>query len=415
MNDLTTMGKLAKQASRQLAQTTNQQRNDALEAIADALHNESEAILKANNEDITAAKQNGLNPGTIDRLTLNTKRIQAMIDGLQEVIAQPDPIHQTLSQTVQENGLSITKISVPLGVIGMIYESRPNVTIDAAALSIKSGNAVILRGGKEAIHTNIALVSLIRSALKQVNLDSDCVQLIDNTDRSLVNAMLTMNDVFDVVIPRGGKSLIDNVIRTATVPVIQTGTGNNTLYVDKSADVNKALAVVENAKCQRISVCNCIENLCVHQAIANTFLPMLAQRLSRYEMTYYGDEIACSLIEGCLKAEDEQYACEFLDYKLAVKVVKDVHEAIDMIDRFGTHHSEGILAEDPQVIATFLNNVDAAAVYVNASTRFSDGYEFGLGCEIGISTQKLHARGPMGLQALTTIQYQVTADYLIRS
>ncbi len=415
MNDLYTMGKLAKQAGRQLAQTTNQQRNDALKAIADALHDESETILKANDEDVTAAKQNGLNPGTIDRLTLNTKRIQAMIDGLQEVIAQPDPIHQTLSQTVRENGLSITKISVPLGVIGMIYESRPNVTIDAAALSIKSGNAVILRGGKEAIHTNIALVKLIRSALKQGNLDPNCVQLIDNTDRSLVNAMLTMNDVFDVVIPRGGKSLIDNVIRTATVPVIQTGTGNNTLYVDQSADLNKALEVVENAKCQRISVCNCIENLCVHQAIANSFLPMLAQRLSRYDMTYYGDETACSLIEGCLKAEDEQYACEFLDYKLAVKVVKDVYEAIDMIDRFGTHHSEGILAEDPQVIATFLNNVDAAAVYVNASTRFSDGYEFGLGCEIGISTQKLHARGPMGLQALTTIQYQVTADYLIRS
>lgn len=310
--------------------------------------------------------------------------------------------------------MTIKAVTVPLGVIGMIYESRPNVTIDAAALAIKSGNAMILRGGKEALCTNKALVQVIQEALVNQQLDTHCVQLIESTDRSLVDEMLTMNEIFDVIIPRGGKSLIERVVNNARVPVIQTGTGNNTLYVDQSADLDKALPLVENAKCQRISVCNCIENLLVHRAVAADFLPRLVQQLKAYPMTYYGDETVCSLIDA-LPADDPLYACEFLDYKLAVKVVDSMAEVLAFIDTYGTHHSECILAQSPEAITQFLNGVDAAAVYVNASTRFSDGFEYGMGCEIGISTQKLHARGPMGLKALTTLQYQAAADYLIRS
>lgn len=414
MSDLQLMGKLAKKASKQLAQTSNEKRCEVLATIKANLLKATSTLIEANRLDLQKARERKLNEGLIDRLMIDEKRIQGMCEGITQVMNQPDPIHQVLSEMIQPSGLTIKTVSVPLGVIGMIYESRPNVTIDAAALAIKSGNAIILRGGKEAIHTNKALVQVIKEALASQELAVDCVQLIENTDRLLVDEMLKMNDLFDVVIPRGSKSLIDHVIANATVPVIQTGTGNNTLYVDQSADLEKALAVVENAKCQRISVCNCIENLLVHRAIAHKFLPMLEKRLSAYAMTYYGDDTVCFLMTA-KHADEEQYACEFLDYKLAIKVVDDMSEVLDFIDTYGTHHSECILAQDPIVISQFLNGVDAAAVYVNASTRFSDGFEYGMGCEIGISTQKLHARGPMGLKALTTIQYQAFADYLIRS
>lgn len=414
MSDLLQMGRLAKKAGKQLAQTTNEQRTNVLADISHRLLTHTKALIEANQQDIQAAQEKGLPASTIDRLMIDEKRIQAMREGIREVINQPDPLHQLISEETRPSGLTIKAITVPLGVIGMIYESRPNVTIDAAALAIKSGNAMILRGGKEALCTNKALVQVIQEALANQQLDTHCVQLIESTDRSLVDEMLTMNEIFDVIIPRGGKSLIERVVNNARVPVIQTGTGNNTLYVDQSADLDKALPLVENAKCQRISVCNCIENLLVHRAVAASFLPRLVQQLKAYPMTYYGDETVCSLIEA-LPADDQLYACEFLDYKLAVKVVDSMAEVLAFIDTYGTHHSECILAQSPEAITKFLNGVDAAAVYVNASTRFSDGFEYGMGCEIGISTQKLHARGPMGLKALTTIQYQAEADYLIRS
>lgn len=414
MIDLKSMGQQAKKASKALAQTSNEQRNAILARIIEKLTAYEDELIAANQLDIQAGRERKLNEGTIDRLMLNTTRIKGMCEGIQEVIEQPDPIHQILSEDVRPSSLSIKVVSVPLGVIGMIFESRPNVTVDAAALALKSGNAVILRGGKEALNTNIALVKVMKEALKEEQLNTHCIQLIEDTDRSLVDQMLKMNDIFDVVIPRGGKSLIDRVVQNATVPVIQTGTGNNTIYVDKSADLDKALPLIENAKCQRISVCNCIENLLVHRSIANDLLPKLVEQLKPYPMTYYGDKTVCSLIDA-QPATPEIYACEFLDYKLAIKVVDSIDEVLSFIDMYGTHHSECILAQDPQITAQFLNGVDAAAVYVNASTRFSDGFEYGLGCEIGISTQKLHARGPMGLKALTTIQYQAAADYLIRS
>lgn len=413
MIDLRHMGLQAKKASKALAQTSNEQRNAVLERIIEKLTVYADECIAANQLDIQAGRERKLNEGTLDRLMINTARIKGMCDGIQEVIEQPDPIHQTLSEDVRPSSLSIKVVSVPLGVIGMIFESRPNVTVDAAALALKSGNAVILRGGKEALNTNKALVKVMKEALKEEQLNTHCIQLIEEPDRSLVDQMLKMNDIFDVVIPRGGKSLIDRVVQNATVPVIQTGTGNNTIYVDKSADLDKALPLIENAKCQRISVCNCIENLLIHRSIANELLPKLVEQLKTYPMTYYGDETVCSFIEA-LPATPEIYACEFLDYKLAIKVVDSIDEVLSFIDMYGTHHSECILAQDPQIITQFLNGVDAAAVYVNASTRFSDGFEYGLGCEIGISTQKLHARGPMGLKALTTIQYQAAADYLIR-
>lgn len=414
MIDLKHMGMQAKKASKILAQTSNEQRNAVLARIIEKLTDHEDELITANQLDIQAGRERKLNEGTIDRLMIDQSRIKGMCDGIKEVIEQPDPIHQILSEDVRPSSLAIKVVSVPLGVIGMIFESRPNVTVDAAALALKSGNAVILRGGKEALNTNMALVKVMKEALIEEQLDTHCIQLIEDTDRLLVDQMLKMNDIFDVVIPRGGKSLIDRVVQNATVPVIQTGTGNNTIYVDQSADLDKALPLIENAKCQRISVCNCIENLLVHRSIANDFLAKLIQQLKAYPMTYYGDETTCSLIDA-QPATSEIYACEFLDYKLAIKVVDSIDEALSFIDLYGTHHSECILTQDPQIAAQFLNGVDAAAVYVNASTRFSDGHEYGLGCEIGISTQKLHARGPMGLKALTTIQYQAAADYLIRS
>ena len=414
MSDLLQMGRLAKKAGRQLAQTTYEQRTNVLADIRRRLLTHTETLIEANRQDIQTAGEKGLPASTIDRLMIDDERIQAMCEGISEVINQPDPLHQLISEETRPSGLTIKAVTVPLGVIGMIYESRPNVTIDAAALAIKSGNAMILRGGKEALCTNKALVQVIQEALANQQLDTHCVQLIESTDRSLVDEMLTMNEIFDVIIPRGGKSLIEHVVNNARVPIIQTGTGNNTLYVDQSADLDKALPLIENAKCQRISVCNCIENLLVHRAVAADFLPRLVRQLKAYPMTYYGDETVCSLIDA-LPADDQLYACEFLDYKLAVKVVDSMAEVLAFIDTYGTHHSECILAQSPEAITQFLNGVDAAAVYVNASTRFSDGFEYGMGCEIGISTQKLHARGPMGLKALTTLQYQAAADYLIRS
>lgn len=412
--ELKELGSRAKLASQEIALLTHETRNQLLAQIIEELANQQDLILEANQRDLLKGRAMGLNEGLLDRLMLNEKRIQDICLAIKEVTKLADPLNVVLEEKDLANTLHLRKISVPLGVVGMIYESRPNVTIDAACLCLKSGNAVILRGGKEAIETNKQLVVCLKSALKYLGINEDGVNLIEDLAHERVNEMMRMNDVFDVLIPRGGKRLIDQIVNNSSVPVIQTGTGNNSIYVDKSANLEKSLAIIENAKCQRISVCNAMENLLVHEAVAKEFLEALVERLSGYSIAYCGDSRAVELIEGCSLASEEELANEFLDYKLAVIIVKDLDEALAFINQYGSKHSEAILAEEGAVIEKYLNCVDASALYVNASTRFSDGFEFGLGCEIGISTQKLHARGPMGLNALTTIKYLIEGTYTVR-
>lgn len=412
--ELKELGMLAKQASKQVAQLTHEQRNLVLNEIICELQLNQELIIEANQVDLLNGKTMGLNDGLLDRLMLNEKRIQDICVAITQVIHLTDPLNELMDDQQLANGLHLRKISVPLGVVGMIYESRPNVTIDAACLCLKSGNAVILRGGKEAIETNKKLVICLKNALTKHGIDEAAISLIEDLSHERVNEMMRMNEVFDVLIPRGGKRLIDQIVNNSNVPVIQTGTGNNSIYVDKSADLKKALDIIENAKCQRISVCNAMENLLLHEEIAKQFLVELVDRLKAYPMTYCGNALACELIEKCTLASEDELSNEFLDYKLAVMVVKNLDEALAFVDRYGSKHSEAILAEDEAVIEKYLKSVDASSLYVNASTRFSDGFEFGLGCEIGISTQKLHARGPMGLKALTTIKYLIQGNYTVR-
>ena len=406
------IGERAKKASVSLACAGSEKKNAALLCMAKAIRENAGLILEKNAEDISAARGN-IKDTLIDRLTLNDKRVNSMADGIESVVSLPDPIGEGLGSVIRPNGLKIEKIRVPLGVIAIIYEARPNVTADAAALTLKSGNAVILRGGKEAIRSNKAIVDVMRSALEKSGIDPNAVQLIEDTSRETANALMKLNRYVDVLIPRGGAGLIRSVVENSTVPVIETGTGNCHVYVDSLCDLDMAANIVFNAKCSRPSVCNAEESLLVHKDIAELFLPYVKEKLDAKNVEIRGCERTAKIIP-CVPATEEDYYTEFLDYILSVKIVDSLEEAIAHINSYGTKHSECIVTSSYENAREFLARIDAAAVYVNASTRFTDGGEFGLGAEIGISTQKLHARGPMGLNELTTIKYCVYGNGQIR-
>lgn len=397
-----------------LATVTTQQKNTALAAIAASLRENSKTIIAANKEDLERGRKNGLSDGMLDRLMLDDERIEGIAGAVEDVIALPDPCGRLLEEIKRPNGLAIKKVSVPLGVIGIIYESRPNVTADAAVLCLKSSNAVILRGGKEAIDSNIAIVAAMRAALKECGLDENCIQLVTDTSRESANQMMKMNGVIDCLIPRGGRGLIRSVVENSTVPVIETGSGNCHIYVDESADIDMAANIIFNAKTQRIGVCNACESLVIHSGIINRALPVIKARLDEKNVEMRGDELAMLAADGVLPASEEDFACEYLDYKISVKTVGSLDEAIRHINQYSTKHSEAIITQNEANAREFLQRVDSSSVYVNASTRFTDGGEFGLGAEIGISTQKLHARGPMGLRELTTTKYLIYGNGQIR-
>ena len=401
------LGKKAIEAKDFLASVTEKQKNDALLAIADALRENSKTIIDANKIDIENGETAGLSKGLIDRLMLDEKRINDIADSVLNVINLPDPCGLVLDEINRPNGLVIQKVSVPIGVIGIIYEARPNVTADAAVLCLKSSNAVILRGGKEAINSNIAISSVMRSAIKACGFDENCIQLVTDTSRNSANEMMKMKGYLDCLIPRGGKNLIQSVVENSMVPVIETGSGNCHIYVDETADVEMAAKIIFNAKTQRISVCNSCESLVIHSAILNKAMPKIKELLDEKSVEIRGDERAMLAADGILPASEEDFATEYLDYIISVKTVDSLDEAIRHINKNSTHHSEAIITENNENAKAFLQRVDSSSVYVNASTRFTDGGEFGLGAEIGISTQKLHARGPMGLRELTTTKYLV--------
>lgn len=396
-----------------LALAPDEQRNGALAAVAAQLLADKEAILAANARDMAAADENGVPRVMLDRLALSEARLCAIAEAVRKLAALPDPLAG--SETWERPaGITITRKKVPLGLVAIIYEARPNVTPDAAALCIKSGNAVILRGGKEAIRTNRAVVDAIRKALSRCDICPDVVGLVTDTDRESANALMRMRGLVDVLIPRGGKGLIRNCVENSLVPVIETGAGNCHVYVDKAADLDKAVKVAVNAKCQRPSVCNAAETLLVHRDVAAAFLPAFFKATRPWNVEFRGCPETCRILPEARPATEEDYATEYNDYVMSVKVVGSVDEAIAHVNRFGTRHSEAILTEDAAAAARFCDMVDAAAVYHNASTRFTDGEVYGFGAEIGISTQKLHARGPMGLDALTTVKYLVTGDGAVR-
>ncbi|MBQ9809103.1 MAG: glutamate-5-semialdehyde dehydrogenase [Ruminococcus sp.] len=409
------LGKNAKSAEAAIATASAKTKNDALAAIAKALIAEQDLIISENAKDLAAADENGVSKAMQDRLRLDEKRIADMAKGIDELIAMNDPIGEVIGGWTRPNGLRICKTRVPLGVIGIIYESRPNVTVDAAALCLKAGNAVILKGGKEAINSNICLGSIMRKAVESAGLPADVIQVVDNTSRETTNELMQLNGYIDVLIPRGSARLIQAVVKTATVPVIETGAGNCHVYVDSSADLSMAVEIADNGKTQRPSVCNAIESLLVHKDVAEKYLPMIADRFKEHNVKIYGcDRTRAVLGDSVEPATDTEYATEFNDYIIAVKVVDTIDEAIAHIRRFSTRHSECIVTSSLAAAEKFQKEVDAAAVYVNASTRFTDGGEFGFGAEIGISTQKLHARGPMGLAELTTVKYLINGNGQIR-
>ena len=414
MSNLVEMGKKAKEAAVVLATLSTPVKNKALLASADALMAAKEDILAKNKEDVDAALANGIKGAFIDRLTLTDARVADMADGLRQVAKLDDPVGEVLSMKKLDNGLVVGQKRVPMGVIGIIFEARPNVTADAFGLCLKAGSAVILRGGKEAFKTNHAVVHAIRSALKAEGLPEDCVQMVPDTSRETANEMMRLNGYLDVLIPRGGAGLINSVVQNSTVPVIQTGVGNCHVYVDESADFEKAAKIVINAKTQRPGVCNACESLLVHEKIAEDFLPAVGKALQEKKVEIRGDEATQKLVDGSVPATEEDWGTEYADYILSTRVVKDIDEAIAHIRTYSTGHSEAIVTENYTNAQRFLNEVDAAAVYVNASTRFTDGGQFGFGAEIGISTQKLHARGPMGLKELTTTKYIIYGDGQIR-
>ena len=413
MTRLEEMGALAKQAARKLA-VAGSQKDKALEAIADALIAHTQEILAANGEDLDAARANGMSQSLLDRLALNEKRIQGMAQGVRQVAAQPDPVGQVLEGSLRPNGLRIEKVSVPLGVVGMIYEARPNVTADAAALCLKAGNAVILRGGKEAFRSNRAIAQVMRQAVESAGLPADSIQLVEDTSRASSVEMMGLTGYLDVLIPRGGAGLIRTVVENSRVPVIETGVGNCHVYVDDAADTDMAVNIIFNAKTSRPSVCNAIETVLVHKDAAQRVLPAVKAKLDEKQVEIRGCERTCQILSGCTPATEEDWSTEYLDYILAVKVVDSLDEAMDHIARYSSGHSEGIVTENYAHAERFLNEVDSAAVYVNASTRFTDGGEFGLGAEVGISTQKLHARGPMGVRQLTSQKFIIRGSGQIR-
>ncbi len=414
MTELEKMGMNAVDASRETARLNIKDKNNALLAIADAIVDNTKEILEANAVDMENGRNQGMKQGLLDRLKLTEDRIVQMAEGIRQVVTLDDPVGEVIGMWKRPNGLTIGQKRVPIGVIGIIYESRPNVTLDAFGLCFKAGNAVILKGGSDAINSNIAIVEVIQKALTDCGVNPLCIQLIKSTDRAVTTEFMHLNEYVDVLIPRGGAGLIKAVVNNATIPVIETGTGNCHVYVDETADFNMALDIIENAKTQRIGVCNACESLLVHRAVADEFIPLLAERLFSHNVEIRGDEKSRVIVPALNAATEEDYGTEYLDYIVSLKVVDDIDEAIAHINKYNTGHSEAIVTKDYDNSQKFLDEVDAAAVYVNASTRFTDGFEFGFGAEIGISTQKLHARGPMGLKELTTTKYIIYGNGQIR-
>ncbi len=414
MTDLKFLGKRAVKAKYEMQMLDTKTKNEVLLKVAERLLADRDAILSANLEDIKKGEENGMHPGLVDRLRLTDARLEAMAEGLKQIVDLPDPVGEVLDTIIRPNGLEIKKVRVPLGVIGIIYESRPNVTADAFGLCFKAGNAVILKGGSDALASNIAITTSIRAALKENGVSEDAVLLIEDTDREVARQFMKMNEYVDVLIPRGSAGLIRTVVENSTVPVIETGSGNCHIYVDKDGDIQKAVPIILNAKTQRIGVCNACESLVVHKDISKELLPVLSKALKEKQVEIRADKAAMALIDDCVEATEEDFATEYLDYIISVKTVSDVTEAIEHINRNNTRHSEAIITENKETAERFLRGVDAACVYVNASTRYTDGFEFGFGAEIGISTQKLHARGPMGLPELTSYQYRIVGDGQVR-
>ncbi|MBM6615986.1 glutamate-5-semialdehyde dehydrogenase [Desemzia sp. RIT804] len=414
MESLTQLGMQAKKASRKLAQASAQEKNQALLIMSRLITEHQKDIIAANQKDLAAAESNGIKGNMLDRLALNEERISAMAEGIKQVAELPDPVGTIESMRKLDNGLTIGRQSVPLGVIGIIYESRPNVTTDAGVLCFKSGNAVILRGGKEAIHTNKAIITVLQKALSQTDFPQDSIQLVEDTSRASSTGLMTLTEYLDVLIPRGGAGLIKAVVENATVPVIETGVGNCHIYIDKDAQLEMAKDIIVNAKCSRPSVCNAAETLLIHEDVAAAFLPEIETALSEYHVELRADEKAGAILAKSIPATEEDWETEFLDYILAVKVIPSLEEAVEHIDRYSTGHSEAIVTDNYAAGQQFLREVDSAAVYINASTRFTDGFEFGFGAEIGISTQKIHARGPMGLPELTSYKTIVYGNGQIR-
>ncbi len=411
---LTQLGINAKNAAAQLAVTSTEDKNKILQAIANALRENAEKILTANALDLENSKNSGMAPSFLDRLMLNADRIEGMAQGVESVIELPDPVGRVLWEQNRPNGLKIQRVSVPLGVVGIIYEARPNVTSDAAALAIKAGNTAILRGGKEAFNSNSAIMDIMRKAVADLGFNPDIMELVRDTSRESSTALMRMNKYVDVLIPRGSASLINAVVENSTVPVIETGVGNCHIYVDSDANIDMASEIIYNAKTQRISVCNTAESLLIHKDIAELALIAIKARLDEKNVILYGDEVACEICPDIEVASEEDWYREYLDYKMSVKIVSSVDEAIEHIRKYSSGHSECIVTENIENAEKFMNSVDSAAVYHNASTRFTDGGEFGFGAEIGISTQKLHARGPLGLEQLNSFKYKIYGNGQVR-
>ena len=408
------LGINAKEAEKTLMVASSEKKNQALKKIAEGLIENTDKIIEANKVDLENGEKNGMAKSMLDRLKLDKERIEGMAKGVLDVATLPEPVGRILSATERPNGLRIEKVSTPIGVIAVIFEARPNVTSDAAALCLKSGNPVILRGGKEAINSNKTIAKVMRQAVKEAGMPEDVIQLVEDTSRESANELMKMNEYVDVLIPRGGAGLIQAVVKNATVPVIETGVGNCHIYIDKNADLKKAVDIVFNAKTSRPSVCNAAESLLIHKDIAKEALVAIKNKLDEKDVTLVGDSKAREIIPDMEKATDADWATEYLDYKMSVKIVDSVEEAIDHIYKYSTGHSECIVTENAGTAEKFMNQVDSAAVYLNASTRFTDGGEFGFGAEIGISTQKLHARGPIGLPELQSFKYKIYGDGQIR-
>ncbi|KAA0798279.1 glutamate-5-semialdehyde dehydrogenase [Bacillus sp. JAS102] len=414
MNEVLAKGKRAKEVARELVLKSTHQKNEALDAIANQLISETAYILEENKRDIEEGKAKGFSDSLLDRLMLTENRIIDMTEGIKQLIELRDPVGERVSAWERPNGLSIQEMRVPLGVVGMIYEARPNVTVDAATICLKTGNAVLLRGSSSAIHSNKAIVAVIHRALKQTSLPQESVQLIEDTTRNSAKQLFTMNDYLDVLIPRGGKQLIDTVVREASVPVLETGAGNCHIFIDETANTQMAIDIIINAKTQRPSVCNAIETIVLHEKWAEQYGSELFSSLRERGVELRGDQKALALDSSIVLASEEDWGTEFLSLTLAVKVVSSIEEAIHHINTYGSMHSEAIISENEENVSKFFTSVDAAALYHNASTRFTDGSEFGFGAEIGISTQKLHVRGPMGLPALTSTKYVIRGNGQIR-
>lgn len=414
MEYLDQMGERAVAAKKSLQSLEAEEKNKILLQIAQALPANAERILQENAKDYAIAEENGMSQGLLDRLKLTRERIEGMAEGIRQITELSDPVGQVIETIERPNGLHIEKVRVPMGVIGIIYEARPNVTADAFGLCFKSGNVVILKGGKDALYSNLAVTGVIRSVLTDTGIDPNVIQLIDNNDRSVTTEFMRLKKYVDLLIPRGGAGLIRAVVENSTVPVIETGTGNCHIYVDEEADLAKAIPIIINAKTQRIGVCNACESILVHEKIADAFLPALGKALAEKKVEVRGDEKVLEQIPDAVKATEEDYGKEYLDYIVSIKTVSSVEEAIEHINRYNTGHSDAILTENKERAAKFLREIDSACVYANASTRFTDGFEFGFGAEIGISTQKLHARGPMGLKELMSYKYTITGNGQIR-